>query len=452
MKGNSKPLLSPRLRSCSDNGDCGADIADVVSTDGVPAHVGSASIPVALTNLVLAVLGAGQLVLPYAFRQLGLGFGLLALMFFIMLSVHSLHTLSVYELHFTPGHKCIDSYAELVVRVLGKAGSTLCSVLLALYAWGGAVSFMVILKAELAFIYQLVSPSATDAVGSYLLGLLAFAILWPLSSVEDLSALKKCSPLGCVAALFITVVVLISTRWSIDAGALFAESCAGPTSSTASGDEGLKWWPTSFLDVAASLPLLSFALNSSWAYIPILCTLRTKSASRVTGLICGSNSVIMINYVLIAAYGYNMFCSHTQANILESFGNTSGVEHVLLSAARIALTVQLTLALPMRFFVTRRTIGGDLPGTASRSALAAFLVASATALAVTPLSLATAMGVTSSICASMIIYILPAVVDLKIQLPGPFRKMMSVVSLCVGIFILAAGTAANLLGVAVGGG
>ena len=41
---------------------------------------------------------------------------------------------------------CLESYSELVTRVLGSPGSLLCQFLLVFYAWGGAVAFLVILK------------------------------------------------------------------------------------------------------------------------------------------------------------------------------------------------------------------------------------------------------------------------------------------------------------------
>merc|ERR1740121_2824906 len=102
----------------------------------------------------------------------------------------------------------------------------------------------------------------------------------------------------------------------------------------------------------------------------------------------------------------------------------------------------------MRFLVARQTISSGLnwePGVRGRTLLSTVLVASATTLAVLPLSLATAIGVTSSVCASMIIYILPAVVDLRLQLPGVLRKAASVISLLTGLFILFGGLSANLL-------
>jgi len=211
--------------------------------------------------------------------------------------------------------------------------------------------------------------------------------------------------------------------------------------------------------LAASLPLLSFALNSSWAYIPILCTLKDRRPVRYASLIAGSNAVILANYVLIAAYGYGMFCEETEPNILDSLGGAAApgtTVEVLVRLARGALAAQLSLALPMRFFVARRTVGAGVSSLFGRVLLSASLVGSATFLAVLPLSLALVLGVTSSVCASMIIYILPALVDLKFRVDDPLiprslRLAGSAVSLLVGLFVMIGGLAGNFLGIAVGG-
>lgn len=45
--------------------------------DAAPGHVNSTGLPVATLNVALAVLGAGQLTLPFAMAQLGLAWGCL---------------------------------------------------------------------------------------------------------------------------------------------------------------------------------------------------------------------------------------------------------------------------------------------------------------------------------------------------------------------------------------
>jgi len=424
-----------------------------VSIKATPSHVGSAFLFGATANVVLAVLGAGQLTLPYAMRELGWVFGLATFALFTLLTVHSLHTLSVLSLHFTPRPTdCINSYSEHVVRVLGIPGQHICTGLLALYAWGGALSFLVILRDELGFLGRRAGLPAS--CGPVLMIVCACLIIWPLSSLKDVSRLKKVSPMGCCAAIFIVAVVLTCVTWNADEP-FGMESCVGPVgiSGELEGAGELQRWPRSFMAIAASVPLLSFALNASWAYVPVLCTLQARSPARAALLIGGAMSGIVVNYLLISVYGYATFCDLTSPNILDSLGRwvaDTSFRGLMVLLAKLMLSVQLTLALPMRFFVTRRSLLGDAMGPVQRWLASGVFVAAAAALATLPLQLNMVMGITSSICASMIIYILPSFIDLKLQLPGFARKVLSAVSLPIGCFVLVAGTVANLMGVAVG--
>lgn len=449
---NATTELIPRPR-VPRNDDCELSSSSVKAA--TPCNVGSASLFAATANLCLAVLGAGQLTLPYALSLLGLGGGLCGLLLFALLTLHSCHTLSVHAVHWTPSPTdSIDSYAEMVVRVLGPLGDKACTVLIAIYAWGGALSFMVILKSELK--YVIVQRSGFTALNeSELLVALALIFIFPMGSLQDVSVLKWFSPMGCIAALFITFVVLLCAPWDGTAQ-MGLHSCSGPAGANLGNlhSDELQWWPESLVGIAAALPLLSFALNMSWAYVPILCTLRDRTTTpRVPCLVGCATTLVSINYFLLAVVGYSMFCGRVQPNILESLGNSvqdSTLQGLMVLLAKEALLVQLTLALPMRFFVARKSILGDKASFVARVSLSAVLVGAAAGLAVLPLNLATVMGVTSSICASMIIYILPAIIDLRTQLPGRFRKVASMLSLLVGVIVMVAGLLANALGVAAG--
>lgn len=424
--------------------------------DACPAHVRSTSLPNATLNLVLAVLGAGQLTLPYAMGQLGLALGITCLLIFTLFSMHSLKTLTLYELHFAPSN-CLETYAELVIRVLGTPGRAICNALLVMYAWGGAVAFLVILKGESEFLWcnyydchhhpeqwhvTILGSDVVAGSGQVILLLLALFVLWPLSSLQDLCFMKRFSWLGCAAALIITGATCW-TSWTSSMGRLLEvmrNDLAAPLAQT------------SALKVAASLPLLSFSLNSSWAFIPILCTLKERTQGYTNGLICGSNLLIFVNYLLLCIFGYCLVDDpqNIKPNILENLGRGRDVgDGGLVLFAKASLCLQLTLALPLRFFVARKTLLGDAGGCA-RALVAFALVSSATLLALPEISLALVLGLTSSVCASMIIYILPAIIDLKLQLPGFWRKVASLVSFLLGCYILVAGVYANIVGAAVG--
>jgi len=415
------------------------------SGEGAEKATDKVSLQTTISNMVLSVLGAGQLTLPYALSQLGMGAGLAALIVFTLFSAHSCWTLSVHARKLQ-----LDSYPDLVVNVLGERGRGLCNSMIAIYAWGGGVGFLMILKGELRYLAAQTWLAHINHIGMVAMLFVSCLVILPLSCLRNVSRLKVLSPLGCLAAIFIMITVLLCAPW----GSM--ESCTGPASSegTLTHDAGpLLWMPQSLLEVAATLPLLAFALNSSWAFMPILKTLERQTAKRVVGLIGFSNSVILINYLLLATVGYFMFCSDTHANILESLG-----EHVernswrggLVCLARAALAFQLSIGLPLRFVVTRDAMGGSQWSTFKRVGVSFLIVGSAVALAWMVQSLAIVLGVVSSICASLIIYILPAIIDIASDSKWAFRKSMSVLSLGVGLFIMIGGLVANFYGVAQG--
>jgi hypothetical protein len=146
----------------------------------------------------------------------------------------------------------------------------------------------------------------------------------------------------------------------------------------------------------------------------------------------------------------------------------------MVFAARSALTVQLSLALPLRFQVARSVAVASLPSLSRRwsggggggpsrlrDTIASFLlVGGAAGVAATPLPLATAIGITSAIAASSIIYIVPSLVDLRGVggggggggRGGLARKCASYLSLVVGGVVLVFGTIFSITGGGAGGG
>lgn len=437
------------------------DPGNVSPGDGTPAckvhpeHVGKTGLRVAVSSVVLSVLGAGQLTLPYALSQLGLSFGLACLVAFTLLSVYSCHTLSVHavSLQATPSH-CLYSYQEMVVEAVGSAGKEICRAMIVIYSWGGGVGFLVILKGELAFLAESVFglPGTVFGLdtGVLLMLLVSGCVIWPLSSLKCTSSLKMFAPLACGAAISITAVVAACVPWG-------EEPCHGPADAVPGSVRrgSLKQVPDSLADVAAALPLLAFALNSSWSYIPILCTLSDKTGARIWSLLVSANTVILLSYLVLSSCGYFMFCGDTDANILDSMGKSvysDSFKGLAVRLARAALAFQLSIGTPGRFWNARSTLGGRELALLPRCCMSGALAGSAAVLAALPLSLNTVLGLVSSICASMIIYILPAVIDLKRAgvVPGAGRNACSVLSLLVGLFVMCSGLWANVTGVAKG--
>ena len=67
-----------------------------------------------------------------------------------------------------------------------------------------------------------------------------------------------------------------------------------------SPDLAPRLWPRSFAAFAAASPLLAFALNSGWAFVPVFASLRDPTPSRGATLILVSHAIIAVNYLIIA--------------------------------------------------------------------------------------------------------------------------------------------------------
>jgi len=234
-----------------------------------------------------------------------------------------------------------------------------------------------------------------------------------------------------------------TTPWGID-------SCQGPSSlEDGIADAGrIHLWPRSFLKALAAVPLISFALSASWAFLPIFGTLRDKTPARTGTLIVSSLSISFLHYSLISVYGYAMFCDAVTPNILEALGTYQAADSAqgyLVLVGKAMMAIQLTLATPMRLAVVRRTLMGEGQGCLHRCIVSGVLLGSATALACINLALNKVTGVVSSIGASLTVFILPAIIDLKLRLPGTTRKAVSAFALPFGIFVLVASTSANFM-------
>jgi hypothetical protein len=308
----------------------GAAYSSVTRSPLVERRHGGAKAPTvsfggALGNLVLSVLGAGQLSLPYAFGELGLLGGIISMLSFALIGLHSLRALGdAAEVAVARGKG--GSYAELAEQSLGKFVRRLLDFFQFIYAWGGAVSFLIILKQEGGYLLTRagMSPDGGFPPGQAALLILSVCFIWPLSSLDDLSRLKRFSPLGCFCAVFITATVCAVAPWGSSpavsssfpdgggggggggSGGGVLDVCAGPVGSApgAVPAGGLKLWPQTIGAALAAFPLLSFALNSSWAFVPILATFEGKAHSGPRArLSLTATGIIILNYLLVSGPG-----------------------------------------------------------------------------------------------------------------------------------------------------
>ena len=213
-------------------------------------------------NLLLSVLGAGQLTLPYALSLAGAPLGLAILGALALLSMHSLAVLS-----FAADALRAESYTAVVVGAFGRRGKGLADVILFGETWGGTVAFLIIVKEQLRALFP-AAPEVAFAVSS--------AASFALALLRSMRPLRFTSYLGTAAALWVTTVVVLTAPWRPTGGLAL---CRGGL------DGSVLLTPTSAVHVGAAVPLIAFALNSSWGYLNVYRGMAEPTPGRTAALI-----------------------------------------------------------------------------------------------------------------------------------------------------------------------
>uniref|UniRef100_A0A7S4L9G3 Amino acid transporter transmembrane domain-containing protein n=1 Tax=Paramoeba aestuarina TaxID=180227 RepID=A0A7S4L9G3_9EUKA len=428
----------------------------------------------ALGNLCLGVLGAGQLTLPYAFASAGL---ILGIVFLGVLGVVAVVVLEILA-KLMKGYPSANNYGDVLDMTLGPKWRNFANVILMLYVWGGGISFFLVLKQE----WQALSEQFDFGIcGACLLGLECTFIVFPLSLFKDLSKLRFTSYLGAFSAICITFTVVYTAPWSDDGGLVICGGVEEDSDGDIDSNVELDIGPQGIIFTINALPLMAFALNSAWCYLAILAQQKTvislgydesgkdeqksyemPSEMAIQVPILGAKSLILVNYFILSIIGYLSYCNETQSNILQNLGTSP-----LVVFARSVLIIQLTLALPLRYNVMRTTIIDGLLGnykhlweddTKKDIAMKVFVtfvtVFSACGIAAAVDSLETTVGLTSSICASFIIYIFPALcyrhMLYEFDDQSLFKRVASVTLAAWGFILMIAGVTAIICSIALG--
>ena len=422
----------------------------------------------ATSNLCLGVLGAGQLTLPYAMKGAGLGLGLVYLVILGIFAVIVLEMLASVARYYPSA----DGYGDILHLTIGPKWGKLANVMLGLYTWGCSISYFIVIKQE----WQSLSEKFDLGIcGICLLCISSVAIVYPLSLFRDFSSLKFTSFLGAFGALYVTFTVLFEAPWGTNS----LDYCNGNQNSP---DSSVKFLPPGPIAAVNSVPLIAFALNSAWCYVAILAQTKTVRSNHaylgekqyefpsefdVQTTIIVANVVILINYFLLSIVGYLSYCDETDSNILQNLPNSP----VVLSA-RCLLICQLSLAVPLSLNVTRSILYSNwlepnewvpkwegetkMKAMGVHVGITSLILFSALGLAIAVDSLDVVVALTSSICASGIIYIFPALcyryyVDKNESLSfRSLKKNLPLGLVVFGFVMLVLGVGATVIGEFIG--
>lgn len=174
------------------------------------------------------------------------------------------------------------------------------------------------------------------------IGLLATCILFPLCSLEDLSALKSVSAFGILGQLVAMTTLLIRVYdKSYFVGGSFYSKPAASLLTAAAGYDHSKWF------VLASL--LSYCFVSHYNAPRYYSELDKRSSKRFLTMASISYSLASLVYIVTMGLGIKLFGTHAQSFVLNNFA----AHDPLATIARVAFGSSVLASFPLIFLSMR---------------------------------------------------------------------------------------------------
>jgi amino acid permease len=290
-----------------------------------------------LFNLINTTVGAGILALPYAFKELGIVFGVIALLIMGIIAGSTLHFLAV-----ASAERKRFSYKELAIDVFGtKIAGVIFELTIVIVSGGALISYLIIIGqfSESLFGMVLEAASAPDWVKqtlghrASLIAIVMLLIIFPLSSLRRIQFLSYSSLLSILSACFVVLAVAIKSIQGITTGTL-----PGSVALIGSFERGV-----------SAFPIICFSLTSHVTLLPMIQEMKSPSVKKVSIVGALNVTICVMMYMTIAVFGYVLFIDNTQDNILNSFDKGD----VLILIAKVFITFVVILSYPLFLYATR---------------------------------------------------------------------------------------------------
>jgi len=156
-------------------------------------------------NLANTIIGGGILSLPFSFKLLGLGFGLVCLCIIYCLGLFSMHLL-ILTAELT-GMSTNATFREVGRRCFGKIGQILSDICIILSCLGLMCSYFIIVVDMIAPLIEENSDLESFHIRIMII-MLSLIVLIPLSSLRHINILRFTSVIAVIAvAYFLSIVI-----------------------------------------------------------------------------------------------------------------------------------------------------------------------------------------------------------------------------------------------------
>lgn len=277
--------------------------------------------------LISAAIGTGVLALPYGVSRVGV---LPALCLFALAGFAASSSNIIL---FRCAHKTgLSSYGELMTGILGRSGAMLLDAFVFVEGLAAVSTYFVFIMDYVPQICELGGPDVwcTDR-GKVIT--VAGLIVWPLSCLKGLSALRWTSTCSLVTIIFTALVVVVK------APGLFAKTGV-PLREASSGFHGGVLGGFQVLSMAC----FAFMVHSNTPEIAHAMT--SRGASSIKQVVVSQAGILWVAYAFLALGGYLSFLADTNQDFLTNYE----VYDFFVIICRCMLSVTLIFACPINAF------------------------------------------------------------------------------------------------------
>ncbi len=382
-------------------------------------------------NLCKSAIGVGILSLPASMRNAGLMLGLL------LLALGSFTTSST--LHFLArigANTDLGDYYAVGRLAYGSWGEVVAVAVTLVYLFGALIGYASYTSTYFveffSFVFKVQRGEAWYVNSKVVIGISAM-LIFPLACLRDLSKLARASVVGMACMAFVcglTVVdYFVGTR---------------PADATLTM---FKFAPSALMAFSNIL----FAFCNHFTMVAIIPVFIDPTPRRRSILVTISATIVLLFYFLVSLFGYLHFGNSVADNILLSQSNMAYAIAQLLVACVIILSFPL-LCDPTKScvdFLISKMVGPPSRTTAHlrNLGITAALVASTAGLAMFAAdALLPVLGVFTSLCGSMLMFVLPSMFFLRLGDRYSITKVERATALFdigIGIIVLIFGTYFN---------
>lgn len=366
--------------------------------------MGEGSLLAGVFTLVSSAMGAGCLSLPFMFARSGIALGLVMLLLGAVLAHVSLVVLMGCA-RYTES----ESMAQLVALAGGGRGGQVVDVVIAIYGIAAVLCYMIFIGDFFSGIVN--SPFLQlDISREVIIAGLAIIVVWPLSLLRSLAALRHVCVLSVLAICFTAVVVACKAPEQQRLGQE-ALATAGPDASEL---WELKWWSHDPASTLQSFSIALFAFAAHTNAVPVATSLKQADGPSIFCVSLYSVIIEFAFYAIMGLGGYLSFRGLTKQDFILNYGNSD----VALFLVRCVYGVVVCLGAPINLSPAASSILGLLSkkkgmGARARSAhpfVVTVIVAGCACVAICNEQVADVIGLCGASFGSLIVLAWPALI------------------------------------------